>query len=202
MGASSSRRLGCSKKISLDFKQSCLISDSESCTCLPGLPLTSSKRLIIPSSAKEFIFLPYYNYKLIFFTKPCTHHTHTQKKRGTRNQIQTWITVKLTRRIIHQDWSFWIWSKKERKVEGNKVSGLWWSSNLIISNSKNTKQKEITKKDGIFFWIKEEHKHIWMDGWIADFAFGKWPNETRVWWMNYGLFSLFWRSIHSCLSYV
>lgn len=98
-------------------------------------------------------------YKTLY--PPYTH----PKKRGTRNQIQTWITVKLTRRIIHQGWSFWIWSKKERKVEGNKVSGLWWSSNLIIiSNWKNTKQKEITKKDGIFFWIKEEHKHIWMDG--------------------------------------
>lgn len=56
MGASSSRRLGCCRKISLDFKQSLLISDSDSCTCFPGLPLTSSNRLIISSSATESIW--------------------------------------------------------------------------------------------------------------------------------------------------
>ena len=56
MGASSSRRLGWWRKISLEWKQSFLISDSDSCTCFPGLPLTSSNRLIISSKAAESIW--------------------------------------------------------------------------------------------------------------------------------------------------
>ncbi|EHA8591585.1 hypothetical protein COCNU_scaffold084446G000010 [Cocos nucifera] len=51
MGASSSRRLGCCIKISLDTRHSCRISASESCTCFPGLlPLTSRSRCMIPSN--------------------------------------------------------------------------------------------------------------------------------------------------------
>lgn len=49
IGASSSRRLGCWRKISLDTPQSCRISDSESCTCLPGLDRTSRRRLMMSS---------------------------------------------------------------------------------------------------------------------------------------------------------
>ena len=48
-GASSSKRLGWLKKISFETTQSCLISASESCTCFPGRPLTSSSLSIIPS---------------------------------------------------------------------------------------------------------------------------------------------------------
>lgn len=50
MGASSSNKLGCCKKISLETTQSCRISDSESWTCLPGRPRTSRSRLIMSSS--------------------------------------------------------------------------------------------------------------------------------------------------------
>jgi len=54
-GASSSKRLGWLEKISLETRQSCLISGSESCTCLPGLPLTSSSLLMIPSRTARSI---------------------------------------------------------------------------------------------------------------------------------------------------
>lgn len=51
MGASSSSKLGCWRKISLEATQSCLISDSESWTCFPGLAnRTSVSRLIMSSS--------------------------------------------------------------------------------------------------------------------------------------------------------
>lgn len=50
MGASSSRRFGCCIKISLETTQSWRISDSDSCTCLPGLlPLTSRSRFMTSS---------------------------------------------------------------------------------------------------------------------------------------------------------
>lgn len=48
-GAWSSNRLGCLMKISLETRQSCLISASESCTCFPGLALTASNLSIISS---------------------------------------------------------------------------------------------------------------------------------------------------------
>lgn len=51
MGASSSRRLGCARNISLEATQSWRTSASLSWTCLPGRPLrTSSSRAIISSS--------------------------------------------------------------------------------------------------------------------------------------------------------
>lgn len=52
MGASSSSRLGWDMKVSLAVKHSSLISFSESCTCLPGLPFrTSSRRSMMSSTA-------------------------------------------------------------------------------------------------------------------------------------------------------
>ena len=52
-GASSSRRIGCERKISLDFKQRPRISFSVSCTFLPGLdPLTVEK--------KQFLLIKFY----------------------------------------------------------------------------------------------------------------------------------------------
>ena len=49
MGASISNKLGCFKKISLEVRHSWRISDSDSWNCLPGLPLTSSNRVIMLS---------------------------------------------------------------------------------------------------------------------------------------------------------
>lgn len=51
IGASSSSKLGWRRKISLEATQSCLISDSESWTCLPGLPDRTSVSLLIISSS-------------------------------------------------------------------------------------------------------------------------------------------------------
>jgi len=51
IGASSSRRFGCARKMSLDARHSCRISASESCTCLPGLPLRTSRSLVMMSSS-------------------------------------------------------------------------------------------------------------------------------------------------------
>lgn len=50
MGASSSRRIGCWRKISLETRQSCLISASVICTRLPALFLLPSSSLAINSS--------------------------------------------------------------------------------------------------------------------------------------------------------
>lgn len=56
IGASSSRRLDCWRKISLEATQSCLISFSESWTCFPGLAdRTSRRRLIISSRTTSSI---------------------------------------------------------------------------------------------------------------------------------------------------
>lgn len=49
MGASSSNKLGCCKKISLETTQSCRISESDSWTSFPARPRTSKSRLIISS---------------------------------------------------------------------------------------------------------------------------------------------------------
>lgn len=49
IGASSSNKLGCCKKISLEAAQSWRISDSDNCTCFPGRPRTSRRRLIMSS---------------------------------------------------------------------------------------------------------------------------------------------------------
>lgn len=49
IGASSSNKLGCCKKISLETTQSWRISDSDSWTCFPGRVRTSRRRLIISS---------------------------------------------------------------------------------------------------------------------------------------------------------
>src|ERR1044072_1528640 len=58
IGASSSKSIGCFKKISLETTQSFLISASESCTCFPGLPLTSSNLLMIASRTPLSITMP------------------------------------------------------------------------------------------------------------------------------------------------
>ena len=50
IGASSSSKFGCPMKISLAVRQSCRISCSVSCTCLPGLPLRTSSSLSMISS--------------------------------------------------------------------------------------------------------------------------------------------------------
>ena len=52
MGASSSKRFGCWRKISLEAAQSCRISDSDSCTCLAltGLGFRKSNNLFMMSS--------------------------------------------------------------------------------------------------------------------------------------------------------
>ncbi|GER26256.1 RNA-binding (RRM/RBD/RNP motifs) family protein [Striga asiatica] len=59
MGASSSRRFGWAAKISRDAKQSCLISDSASCTSFPGFEdRTSISFSIILSNAAGSIGCP------------------------------------------------------------------------------------------------------------------------------------------------
>lgn len=59
MGASSSSKLGCLMKMSLEATQSCLISDSESWTCLPGRAnRTSVSRWIMSSSAFGSMMVP------------------------------------------------------------------------------------------------------------------------------------------------
>lgn len=55
MGAHSSSKLGCFKKISLETAQSCRISDSDNCTCLPGRRRTSRRRLIMSSRTEGSI---------------------------------------------------------------------------------------------------------------------------------------------------
>jgi len=52
MGASSSSRLGCERKISLAAAQSCLISDSDSCAFFPGLRFFTSRSRRMTSSSK------------------------------------------------------------------------------------------------------------------------------------------------------
>lgn len=56
MGASSSSKLGCWRKMSLEATQSCLISDSDSWTCFPGRAnRTSVSRRIMSSSTASSI---------------------------------------------------------------------------------------------------------------------------------------------------
>ena len=83
MGASSSNKLGCCKKISLEMRQSWRISDSDSCTCFPGRPRTSRSRLIMPSKSDwsmTFLFSsppPKVNDTLSLSLSLSLTHTHT-----------------------------------------------------------------------------------------------------------------------------
>lgn len=58
IGASSSNKLGCCKKISREVTQSWRISDSDNWTCFPGRPRTSSRRLIMSSRTDWSISCP------------------------------------------------------------------------------------------------------------------------------------------------
>jgi hypothetical protein len=59
MGASSSSRLGCCRKISLAAAQSCLISDSDSCAFFPGLRFFTSRSRRMTSSSNAGSILSY-----------------------------------------------------------------------------------------------------------------------------------------------
>lgn len=110
MGASSSSRLGCCIKISFDCKQRRLISASDSCTCFPGLPLTSSNRFIISSSAAESIYSPSSS------PNPTIKNEKNREVRGReRERERNKVGVRDAVAILMEDFSFkppffyWVW---------------------------------------------------------------------------------------------
>lgn len=138
IGASSSNKLGCCKKISLETAQSWRISDSDSCTCFPGRPRTSSNRLIMSSRTAWSIF----------FVSIDPKKKKSQRLYWTMMRMLWWWWCEGPESKNEREWNQWVnnmprWRRRRRRREREPKSQWRRFASRRVSFEDHTQLKRL-----------------------------------------------------------